>query len=204
MVNQPSEKQSFVSAIFVLVKRFCNLVNVKGNLNEDQMIELSVDLYERFKCESLEDVALFFKRARSGEFAEFYRLDTTVIMKWVESYLDEKSEVFEREVINQNNIRRRQENDAVSNHVPDEKAKEYLNQLSAKLNKVGKKNSGTITADNPLFSLSAYVENLRNTVGEMPDGLLKKMAENTSKISHPEVWEILTREFELRNQKPKK
>ncbi len=197
MINQKSQKKEHISAIFVLIKRFCNLVNVKGNLNEDQQIQLAWDIYERFSCESLEDVVLFFKMARSGEFGDFFRLDTVVILKWVDAYMDKKTQAFEDEVRNQENIRRRVENDAVANHVPDEKAKENLKKLSEMLKSAGKPTSA-INRENPLFNLDAYCEKLQNDVGKMSDEMLNTMFKNTAKSSHQKVWEILNTEIELR------
>ncbi len=200
MVNQRTMKKEFVQSIFELLNRFCNLVNVGKNFNEDQKIQMSFDLYERFSCEILEDVALFLKKARNGEFGEFYRLDSTVMMKWVDAYMDEKTQAFEDDIRNRENIRRRQENDAVAAHVPDEKSKANLDKLSKMLQGAAERNTGVMKKDNPLFNYEAYCDDLQNNVGKMEDAQLEIMLKNTSQNSHPKVWDILNVETGLRKQ----
>lgn len=200
MLNDKSNESDYVKAIFVIIKRFNDLMNVSKKLNEDQMIALANDLYESFGGESLEDVVLFFKMARTGAFGvDFYRLDTTIIMNWLSKYFDVKIEYREREIINERNIRERAENDAVAAYVPDDEAKEKLKELSERLKGAGKRTT-EINKENPLFNLDAYCEKLQNDVGKMSDEMLEKMFENTAKSSHQQVWEILNTEIELRKQ----
>ncbi|MBP7174360.1 MAG: hypothetical protein KBA33_09900 [Cloacibacterium sp.] len=199
MVNQKSRELEFIKAIYSLLFRFNELVNVGKKLNENQMMQLAIDLHERFKTESLEDVALFFKMARQNEFGDFYRLDSIVIESWIPKYMALKAEARERETINQRNIRERQENDDVANHVQDEKAKGNLEKLS-KILKGAEKITVEISKENPLFNYDAYLEKLQLTVGKMSDLELETMFTNTSKFSHERVWEILNIEIELRKE----
>jgi len=198
MLNDKSSESEYVKAIFMIIKRFNDLMNVSKKLNEDQMIALANDLYESFGGESLEDVVLFFKMARTGAFGvDFYRLDTTIIMNWLPKYFDVKIEHREREIINERNIRERAENDAVAAYVPDDVAKEKLKELSARLKSAGTRTTD-INKENPLFNLDAYLAALPEQVKKMSDEALKTMLDNTTKSSHPEVYEILENEFEDR------
>lgn len=199
MINQKDKELDFVKSIYALIFRFNDLVNVGKKMNESQMMQLSYDLYENFKGDTLEDVTLFFKMARQGEFGDFYRLDSTVVAYWLPKYFEVKNEAREREIINERNIRERAENDAVASYVPDDVAKEKLKELSERLKGAGKRTT-EINKENPLFNLDAYVENLQNIVGKMEDKELNVMFENTSKSSHQQVWEILNTEIELRKQ----
>ena len=197
LLNQKHNEKELIKMIFLIVKRFNDLVNVSKKMNEDQMIDLSADLFDRFGGESMDDILLFFKMARSGEFGDFYRLDSTVILSWLPKYFDLKIQAREDETQNERNTRQRLEDEAVKNHVPDEKAKAYLEELSKKLKTVGRNKEVTRT-DNPLFSYDAYVSSLRQSVKTMPDKELKTMLENTSKSQHPQVYDILNDEFETR------
>jgi hypothetical protein len=203
LINQKANESELIKSIFMMVKRFNDLVNVGKEMNEDQMIALSSDLFERFGSESLDDIMLFFKMARSGDFGDFYRLDSTVILSWLPKYFDLKIQAREDEIKNEKNIRQRSEDDAVKNHVPDDKAKEYLEKLSKSIKVASvSRNVGVLRSGNPLFDYDAYLETLPEAAKKMTDQHLQTMIGNTSKYSHPEVYEILVIEQESR--KPKK
>lgn len=199
LINQKANEKELIKSIFLIVKRFNDLVNVSKKLNEDQMIALSADLFERFGGESLEDIMLFFKMARNGEFGDLYRLDSIVILSWVNKYLDRKTEAFHENRINEENQRIRAENDAVKNHEYSDKSKEKLEELSKMLKTTTiNRNIGVIRKDNPLFDYKAYLEALPESSKKMDDEKLKTMIGNTSQYSHPEVLKILQAEQEKR------
>lgn len=200
LVNQKANEKNICKAIYVIIERFNDLVNVGKPLNQNQMIQLSLDLFERFGGESLEDIALFFKMARNGDFGAIQRLDSITIMLWVSKYFDLKIEAREREIQNEKNIRQRQENEDVAEHFQDENARKNFAKLS-KMLKGSKKITTEMNRENPLFNYDSYLKNLEKTVGTMDDKLLKTMFENTSKFSHLPVWEILNTEIELRKTK---
>lgn len=205
LINQKANEEELSFSIFLIIKRFNDLVNVGKKMNEDQMITLASDLFEKFGSESLDDVLLFFKMARSGEFGDFYRLDSTVVLSWLPKYFDRKIQAREDEIQNQRNLRQRAENDAVAAHVPDDIAKKKLEQLSQMLQKTTiSKNTGVLRKDNPLFNYKSYLEQLPEAAQKMDAKQLKTMYENTSSRSHPEVYKILRAEIEKRNKKPEK
>lgn len=205
LINQKYNEADLVKSIFMMVKRFNDLVNVAKKMNEYQMIALASDLYERFGSESLDDILLFFKMARSGEFGDFYRLDSIVILSWLPKYFDKKIQAREDEIQNDRNIRQREEDDSVKNHVPDEKAKKYLEKLSKSITVTAiSRNTGVLREGNPLFDYRAYIEALPEAVKKMSDEHLETMLGNTSKYSHPEVYEILALEQESRKYQNKK
>lgn len=197
MVNIPKDKDTQIKAIFVLIKRFCTLINVSRNLNEDQMIQLAVDLRERFRCDSLEDVALFLKKAREGAYGDFYRLDSAVIMRWVDAYMEEKMEAFHRERINQENIKKRQENDAVSAYRRDEKTEHRLQELQDRLKKISEPQRREVR-NTPLFNYQSWLEELPENAKKMSMKELETMLKNTPKTSYPDVCEIIQNEINNR------
>lgn len=199
LVNQKAQELDIIKSIFLIVKRFNDLVNVGKKMNEDQLIALSSDLFERFSSESLEDILLFFKMARSGSFGDIYRLDSLIVLSWMDKYFDIKIQAREDEIQNNRNVQLRKENDAVKNYVPDEKAKENLEKLS-KMIKVTtvSRNTGVLRKDNPLFDYTSYLETLPEAAKKMDDENLETMIGNTSQYSHPEVLKILQTEKESR------
>lgn len=199
LVNQKSSENELIKSIFLIVKRFNDLVNVGKKMNEDQMIALSADLFEKFGSESLEDIMLFFKMARNGEFGDIYRLDSVVILAWIPKYMDKKIEAFEINRINEENKRIREENDRVETHEYSEKSKEKLEELSKMLKTTTiSRNTGVMRKDNPLFDYKAYLESLPETIKKKDDEFLETMIGNTSQYSHPEVFKILIDEKERR------
>ncbi len=83
----------------VLVKRFLNSFAFATKLTEDQVDILTVDALDKFSHESLEDMILFFKMARSGRFGATKKgVDSNLIFgEWFPLYLELKSK--ERESI---------------------------------------------------------------------------------------------------------
>jgi len=87
-------KVNVVKSLSFLIANFNNNFNAKGKLNEQQIIVLAGDLFDRFSFESLEDVMLMFKYARQGKIGDGkdFKLDSqTIFHKWVPEYLELKA-----------------------------------------------------------------------------------------------------------------
>lgn len=83
----------------VLVQRFADSFGFSTKLSPSQIETLTVDTLENFSYESLEDIILFFKMARSGKFGTTGRgIDSNLIFgDWFPKYLEQKAELRERE-----------------------------------------------------------------------------------------------------------
>lgn len=90
------------SVVSILVKRFMESFGFATKMNETQLEVLTVDTLEKFSYESLEDIILFFKMARTGQFGSTMRgVDSNLIFgEWYPMYLELKA--TEREKIYQN------------------------------------------------------------------------------------------------------
>lgn len=90
------------SVVNILVKRFMESFGFATKMNETQLEVLTVDTLEKFSYESLEDIILFFKMARTGQFGSTMRgVDSNLIFgEWYPMYLELKA--TEREKIYQN------------------------------------------------------------------------------------------------------
>lgn len=86
------------SVVHVLVTRFINAFAFSTKLNDTQLETLTIDTLEHFAYESLEDVILFFKMARSGKFGVTKRgVDANLIFgEWMPQYLSAKAELREQ------------------------------------------------------------------------------------------------------------
>ncbi|MDB0601098.1 hypothetical protein PL373_08050 [Tenacibaculum maritimum] len=91
----------------VLVKRFLNSFAFATKLTDDQIDILTVDALDKFSHESLEDILLFFKMARSGKFGTTKRgvNSNLIFSEWFPMYLDLKSRERETVIENQKKAR---------------------------------------------------------------------------------------------------
>jgi hypothetical protein len=81
------------SVVKVLVTRFIDSFGFSTKLSETQLEVLTVDTIENFKYETLQDIILFFKMARSGKFGTTKRgVDSNLIFgEWFPMYMEQKS-----------------------------------------------------------------------------------------------------------------
>lgn len=96
MLKKYAEPGAVELTLDLHLTRLIESLNLKWNLQTHQIKTIVEDLIDKYQYESLEDFILIFKRARQGEFGELYRLDSAVIFGWMERYLEEKYEAFER------------------------------------------------------------------------------------------------------------
>jgi len=85
-------------AIDTALTKLVGSLNLKWNLNENQIKQIVEDLVFKYPNETVEDFILVFRRARQNEFGEIYRLDSAVIFGWMEYYLEEKYTVVEQQL----------------------------------------------------------------------------------------------------------
>lgn len=87
------------SVVKILVDRFINSFGFATKMTDIQIEVLTVDTLEKFSFETLEDIILFFKMARNGDFGSTMRgVDSNLIFgEWFPKYLEIKS--IEREKI---------------------------------------------------------------------------------------------------------
>lgn len=86
------------SVVNVLVTRFIDSFGFSTKLNPVQIETLTVDILENFQYESLEDIIIFLKMARTGKFGSTGRgVDANLILgDWFPKYLDQKAELREQ------------------------------------------------------------------------------------------------------------
>lgn len=115
------------SVVNVLVKRFIDSFGFATKMNESQIETLTVDTLEKFSYETLLDIILFFKMARTGQFGSTGRgVDSNLIYgDWYPKYLELKS--IEREKI----IQKEQEQ-FKANQVSIEDVKKHYEKLENK------------------------------------------------------------------------
>lgn len=88
---------TFISA---LIKRFMDSFGFSTKINEVQLEILTIDTLEKFSHDTIEDLILFFKMARSGTFGTTNRgVDSNLIFgEWFPKYMEQKSIAREAKV----------------------------------------------------------------------------------------------------------
>lgn len=96
--ENPAIGFTFVTA---MVKRFTDSFGFSTKLTENQIEMIAIDALEYFSYESIEDMIIFFKMARSGKFGTTNRgIDSNLIFgEWFPKYMDLKSAERERLII---------------------------------------------------------------------------------------------------------
>lgn len=80
-------RKNMLKAIFLLVKSFCNSINVVRNMNEDQMIECAQMLIDECDNFRLEDYVMMFQLAKRGQLVKIMdRIDIQVVTSMLDEY----------------------------------------------------------------------------------------------------------------------
>ena len=95
------------SVVKVLVQRFLDSFGFNAKASNSLIEIITVDTLDRFSYESLEDVILFFKMARSGYFGTTSRgVDSNLIFgEWFPMYLTKKAELRETKYTEEKGVR---------------------------------------------------------------------------------------------------
>jgi hypothetical protein len=99
LVSKAAEKELIAFIEFELIK-LSTMVNIDARLNlqRHQVPLVAMALYEDFKHESMQDIAVCLRRGTMGKYADekgIFRIDGAVISQWMSRYLEEKYEVVE-------------------------------------------------------------------------------------------------------------
>lgn len=114
-INQPTLRSVFkgelgtlaFSLCQTLVSRFADSFGFSTKMTDMQVETITVDTLEHFGYESLQDIILFLKMARSGKFGATNRgIDSNLIFgQWYPIYMEKKALAREDEYVNNKNLR---------------------------------------------------------------------------------------------------
>lgn len=212
-LNNVIGKSNIIKAISFLILRLSDNFNVKQKFTDNQALMLALDLSEIFDYETLEDVVLMLKLARQGKIGSTeYKLDgQTILHKWVPEYLELKS--IERE--NQHR-KSKGELNGMSSFKWEKEDVEKLNVDEKLVNptKLGQRLRKKFEVEHePVVVLkprSEFLNEMFLNIKRMSDLQLQNYLikadvnkENTkySIPFDPEVFEMVEKEIDLRNNK---
>lgn len=64
--------------------------NVGANMNQDQVAETVDDIIQDYYYLKLDDLKLCFKHGKRERYGKIYRLDESVILSWLDKYVEER------------------------------------------------------------------------------------------------------------------
>ena len=80
-------KKTMLKVIFLLIRDFCNSINVVRNMNEDQIIEAASVLIDECDNFRLEDYTMMFSMAKRGGLVRILdRIDISIITQILDEY----------------------------------------------------------------------------------------------------------------------
>lgn len=132
---QATGKETVQQFIHFELVKLSNLVSVGGNITTAQAQFIASELIELFPNETIADFKLCFQRGARGDYGDIFRMDGIVIRKWMQTYLEEKYQVLEDQMMKEKDSYRQ----TIIPEDPDETAKKYLAIMEEQLRPAGQK-----------------------------------------------------------------
>jgi hypothetical protein len=115
----------------LMLNSFLNFVNVGKNMNRDQILETTRLMMQDYAVLKPDDFILFFDRAKKGWYGKAYdRMDGSIILEWLELYMQQRNEEIEQIRINEAKKLDRLVSDAPGVPMPDY-VKEFKDKMDA-------------------------------------------------------------------------
>lgn len=90
-------KKAMLKVLFLLIRDFCNSINVVRNMNQDQMIEAAAVLIDECDNFRLQDYTMMFSMAKRGQLVKIMdRIDISVIIQLLDEYWKVRNRVAEK------------------------------------------------------------------------------------------------------------
>jgi len=91
--------QAYLEGWIVNLREF---VNVGKRMTDNQTFETAMIILQDYKCLTIADINLIFKRAKSGYYGNLYdRLDGQIILGWFRKYFSERCSAAAEDSINE-------------------------------------------------------------------------------------------------------
>lgn len=204
LISSQGTKAAIIPQIIRVIEFFLEVVGKSLEIYQIQV--LAGDLYDKFKYDTLEDVIMMFKHARTGDFGKLYDCKPPEILSWCTPYLELKAEQREKLIAKEKQAKRNEVDEPLSLE-----AIKKFEELQKKINMGAPIGDVSITKaiTQPLklqekipelYSLESYLKNLPHNCKELSKKELQleiKKTEFTNKEAHA----ILINELNSRTKK---
>lgn len=206
LISSQGTKAAIIPQIIRVIEFFIEVVG--KSLESYQIQVLAGDLYEKFKHDTLEDVIMMFKHARTGDFGKIYDCKPPEILSWCTPYLELKAEEREKLLAKEKRERRNAED---QQEPISEEAKKRFEDLFKQVNTASSPGNLSIskTLAEPLklqehipelYSLDSYLKNLPVNCKELSRKELLEEIKKTE-FTNKEAHAILINELNTRTKK---
>ena len=206
LIKSQGAKAAIIPQIIRVIEFFIEVVG--KSLESYQIQVLAGDLYEKFKHDTLEDVIMMFKHARTGDFGKIYDCKPPEVLSWCTPYLELKAE--EREKLLATEKRERRNAEMLQEPMSEDSKKRFENLLKQVNTTTSPGNlSITKTLAEPLklqehipelYSLDSYLKNLPHNCKELTKKELQEEIKKTE-FTNKEAHTILINELNIRTKK---
>lgn len=166
-MSQQSSRRNVLIVIRTLILMSAKSFKFAEKMDEETATLLTTDLYSYFKFESLEDVVLMLKMARTGQLGSGKgRLDSDTLFNiFIPNYLLFKADEREKIYLRQKNSNK--------SEVISPEAYEKFEQLSKMVDKAKEKRDAENPVPSPINHHQIYLQRLRASLPNMNDKELK-------------------------------
>ena len=206
LISSQGTKAAIIPQIIRVIEFFLEVVGKSLEIYQIQV--LAGDLYDKFKYDTLEDVIMMFKHARTGDFGKLYDCKPPEVLSWCTPYLELKAE--EREKLLAKEKRERRNAEMLQEPMSEDSKKRFENLLKQVNTTTSPGNlSITKTLAEPLklqehipelYSLESYLKNLPHNCKELSKKELQEEIKKTE-FTNKEAHAILINELNLRTKK---
>lgn len=191
-----AESQNMVAkAIFVITKLGTQQFNVKQNMSDAQLSAFSIDFTQKHPFETIEDLIMMFKMARTGSFQKHYQMiDGVVLFQWFDEYLQRKDE-------HRLHIHREKKQEHNDEELPKEQQAlrdKWVNKIKEDLKKKDPKKESTIRASD--HDLKVAMGNLPALTNQELEGTFMQM----NRTNHFGSWDDDMARINQELSKPKR
>ena len=206
LISSQGTKAAIIPQIIRVIEFFLEVVGKSLEIYQIQV--LAGDLYDKFKYDTLEDVIMMFKHARTGDFGKLYDCKPPEILSWCTPYLELKAEEREKLLAKEKRERRNAED---QQEPISEEAKKRFEDLFKQVNMASSPGNLSIskTLAEPLklqehipelYSLDSYLKNLPHNCKELSKKELQEEIKKTE-FTNKEAHAILINELNTRTKK---
>ncbi len=86
-------RDKYTAYIALLLNWVCGNSNVGSSLNDTQKLTLSTEILDTYGDTTMEEIGAVLRDGLRGKYGDFYRLDATVIHRWIEKYREDRNQV---------------------------------------------------------------------------------------------------------------
>lgn len=135
--NELGEQDAQIFIVGTMLYEINEFYNVSNKMSTPQMLETSKIIIDEFYSLTLSDIKLFTKYSKMGVFGECFRMDGSVIMRWLGQYFKMRMDKMESISISENDKRKAEDEKPIP--VP----KEVDDNMKKLFNKIKQRKNGT-------------------------------------------------------------